>query len=226
MQAVGESYYVLKDGQRQGPFSARELIERLHAGDFTPDDVCLRRGDSATMRLRDAITWLEPLPVYPLSVERAAPAPLGPVLADDAVEILYRGHPSALNYITSILISLGWLVAGIGMIFANPAVLFWAMGFGLLTLLRIGYARITNVFIVSRDRAELIQGLIAKSSKEVRIRDIRAINVIKRFPAGWLDVGNLEISSSASGEVEVLFKGVRAPHRIKKLIRQFQDQAG
>jgi len=223
MHAVGESYYVLKDGQRLGPFSPRELIERLHAGDFTYDDVCLRRGDTATMRLRDAITWLEAPPAYPLAIEHAALAELARV--DDAVEFLYRGHPSALNYITSILISLGWLVMGIAMIFANPAVIFWALGFGLLTLLRIGYSRITNVYIVSPDRAELIQGLIAKSSKEVRIRDIRAINVIKRFPAGWLDVGNLEISSSASGEVEVLFKGVRAPHRIKKLIRQFQDQA-
>ncbi|MEM1442702.1 MAG: hypothetical protein AAGF67_10190, partial [Verrucomicrobiota bacterium] len=57
---VRERIYVLKDDESLGPFWIDELLEKLEAGEFRYDDVCLREGAGETERLRQILDWEEP----------------------------------------------------------------------------------------------------------------------------------------------------------------------
>ena len=78
-------------------------------------------------------------------------------------------------------------------------------------------------YLISRKRVEIIYGLLIKSSHEVRISDIRTINVKANGLKGLMGVGNVEFASAGSGGMEVEFRGVRRPHQIKELVRAIQD---
>jgi len=49
---------------------------------------------------------------------------------------------------------------------------------------------------VSNKRVKVEYGLFVKSSREVRISDIRSVNVVKKGVAGLFGIGTLEFSSS------------------------------
>ncbi len=71
---------------------------------------------------------------------------------------------------------------------------------------------------------EVQRGLISKSSQEIRIPDIRAINVRKSGFAGLLGVGDLIFSSSTGGEEDVVFQRTASAHRLKHRVRHVQDR--
>ena len=173
----------------------------------------------------------EPFP-RPAPPNRWVPAPLpepAPVAAGPAplpVRLIYAGHPSLLMYWRSVAGSLGlmagawyagrwenggwWLAAG------------WLSG-GLwlaLTLLR----RSSVEYRVTTRRVEVQRGLVSKSSQEIRIPDIRAINVRKTGFSGLLGVGDLSFSSASGGEEDVNFPQAPGAHRIKNRVRRLQDR--
>ena len=87
-------------------------------------------------------------------------------------------------------------------------------------------ARQHRDYFVSGERVEMEWGVIGRSSREVRIADIRSIEVHRSGFKGLLGVGTVDFSSSGSEGVEVQFVDVRRPHRIKELVRQLQRRAG
>ena len=50
--------------------------------------------------------------------------------------------------------------------------------------------------MVTPKRVELVWGLLTKSSNEVRIEDIRTINVRRKGFSGLLGIGTIEFSST------------------------------
>jgi len=83
-------------------------------------------------------------------------------------------------------------------------------------------ARQHRDYYVSGERVEAEWGIIGRSSEEVRIVDIRSMDVHEKGLLGFLGIGSLDVSSAGSEGVEVQFRHVRKPHRIKELIRQLQ----
>ncbi len=162
--------------------------------------------------------WV-PAPVPKAGPVSEAPAPLPP-------RTLYAGHPSFWHYWRSLGISLTlmvggwyagrweygawWLAAG------------WVSGtlWLALTLLR----RSAVEYRVTTRRVEVQRGLISKSSQEIRIPDIRAINVRKSGFAGVLGVGDLSFSSATGGEEDVVFRQTPGAHRLKNRVRLLQDR--
>ena len=71
-------------------------------------------------------------------------------------------------------------------------------------------------------RQELIWGIIAKSSNEVLIEDIRIINVRQKGLSGLLGIGTIEFSC-AGDSIDVMFSDVWKAQRIKTLVRELQD---
>ena len=64
--------------------------------------------------------------------------------------------------------------------------------------------------------------MIGRSTKEVRIADIRAIDVEQ---GGWnavVGIGNVKFDSAAGPNVEVEFTHVRRPHGLKQAVRELQ----
>lgn len=137
--------------------------------------------------------------------------------------ILFHGHPTYLRY-TGLLV-LAALGVAFGLWMGPNSLWYFIGGFGLAVLILIGIVidRSTRVYIVTPKRVEVIWGLFAKSSNEVRIEDIRTINIRKEGFAGWLGVGTVEFSSTGDG-IDVAFSELWAARSIKVLVRELQDE--
>ena len=153
----------------------------------------------------------------------------GPVV--DLDETIIRMHPSIFGYPKTLLLTVACgLLAGMSLILSGVVgttepfrMLTWGaaivgvLSFGLLLL-----SRTFDNYFVTRARVEVVRGIIAKSSNEVRVSDVRRIDVDKRGLLGLLNVGDVKLSSAGTGGFDVVFRDVRGAHRIKKIIRRVQ----
>lgn len=137
--------------------------------------------------------------------------------------VLYAGHPSALSFpktLTFIALAIG---AGIYARTHHPAWLLAGLVAALFGVSWILLQRAMQLYLITPRRVEIVTGLVAKNSNEVRIDDIRTINVLTPGLRGWLGVGTVEFASAGGSAVEVSFANVQAAHRIKGLVRRLQD---
>ncbi len=136
--------------------------------------------------------------------------------------ILRHAHPSWLGYTKALFLVLLLLIAA-GLLFAiqlEYAVI--ALLCASSTLIAIGIARYSHDYIVTRERVELIWGIIGRSSKEARICDIRSIDVYESGLKGLLGLGTIDFSTAANAGIEVQFKDMRRTHHVKDLVRKLQ----
>ncbi len=77
-------------------------------------------------------------------------------------------------------------------------------------------------FRLDADNVESQEGLIARKVRSIRLRDLRNINVNQTLAQRLLGIGNVEFSSSAGSDVEVVFFGVSRPMRVKALAQRLQ----
>ncbi len=244
---LGDEVYVLKEGRRLGPFTVEDLLDGLESGDFSEDDVCLRAGAGDCERLRDLLDWdegdgaddeagqddeedeeLEEAEEEeweePPPPRRETPRPAGSGAAGGADRILYVGHPSVLTYPFAILALVGGVTGGIWLYRIDP--IFTLAGLGLATagLARLSFVRFTHDYRIRLRRIEVVTGFLARSSREVRITDVRSINVTCRGLAGMFGIGTVDFLTSGD-EPEVSFERIWAARRIKALVRRLQDSA-
>jgi uncharacterized membrane protein YdbT with pleckstrin-like domain len=98
-------------------------------------------------------------------------------------------------------------------------------GFAIAFIASLAYLtlmRYTCEYFVTPKRVELEKGLIAKSSNEVRIADIRAINVTCVGLSGIMGIGSVDFFTTGD-DPEVTFRDVWAAKKVKILVRQLQD---
>ena len=145
---------------------------------------------------------------------------------EDGREICYEGRRTWLNF---------WKSLSLAAIGFGAAFVYWTLNgdllvlFGGLVLAAAIYGYVCMVrsmafYLVTPRRVEIIYGLITKSSNEVRVKDIRTINVRKRGFKGLLGVGDVEFSSSGGDGSEVVFRDVWAAQSVKALVRELQDE--
>ena len=143
---------------------------------------------------------------------------------DDEEILIYLGHPSWLAYPRALLVSAVCIAT---------AYYFRQRGVGIewitllgsvagLILVFIGLERTTTTYSVTSRRVELEFGIIGRNTKEVRICDIRAIDVVQKTYAALIGIGTVKFDSSAGEGPEVFFQNVRRPHQIKQLVRELQ----
>ena len=143
---------------------------------------------------------------------------------DDPNTRLYAGHPALLSFPKSLLLAALAIGQGIVLWDSNGWFLFGGL---LVALTASGYIlveRSMREYIITPKRVEIIHGFLAKNSHEVRIDDIRAINVKKPGLLGLLGVGDVEFASAGSDTVEVVFSRAARPEEIKGLVRRLQDR--
>lgn len=230
----GDEVYVLKGGRRLGPFTVDDLLDGLESGDFCEDDVCWRKGANDCERLRDLLDWEDDVGEEPDGLadeeeeeweeppaRRMEPSAPAKAAAD---RLLYAGHPSALTYPFSTMALVGGVTAGIWLYRIDP--ILTLAGFGLATagLARLSLVRFTHDYRVRARRIEVVTGFLARSSREVRIADVRSINVTCRGLAGIFGIGTVDFLTSGD-EPEVSFERIWAARRIKALVRRLQDSA-
>lgn len=140
--------------------------------------------------------------------------------------LCYHGHPSWLSFVRPMLLSLVLVGGAIACLPLGAKYFIIGIALASLVFCCLIIARQHRDYFVSGERVEVEWGIIGRSSKEVRIVDIRSMDVHEKGLLGLLGVGTLDFSSSGTDGVEVQFRNVRRPHRIKELVRQLQRRAG
>lgn len=101
------------------------------------------------------------------------------------------------------------------------------LGIGLLLLpiwwFGIYMERAKRKYIVTNKRVKVEFGLFSKSSNEIRIRDIRNVNVVKKGIGGLFGIGSLEFSSSGGSGIEVAFTAISNAEEVKKMVYLMQE---
>ncbi|WP_395746254.1 PH domain-containing protein [Prosthecobacter sp.] len=143
-------------------------------------------------------------------------------LSPSGETILHHAHPSWLGYTKALILCLLLTIAGALLFLIQFEYAIIALLCASSTLIAVGIARYSRDYIVTRERVELIWGIIGRSSKEARICDIRSIDVYESGLKGMLGLGTIDFSTAANAGIEVQFKDLRRAHVVKDLVRKLQ----
>ena len=103
----------------------------------------------------------------------------------------------------------------------------WAYGLGIVPLVAVfgfvAFVRFKRFYRITNRRISMEVGLIVKDSNEIRIQDIRSINVSKSGIGGWLGIGTVEFSSAASDDAEVVFFKIAGADQVRDIVRKLQS---
>ncbi len=211
--------YVRRNDEKLGPFEDAQLLSSLQSGTFSYDDLALRDAWSDWKPLR---TLFSP----PVS---ATVPPTGSQKTISTVEEqIWSGRPSNWNYFFGWLLTLLLLGAGAFCLFiyltagGTPALLAPIVA-GALMLLWIQIRRRRRLYRVTNRKVEIQTGLVVKSSNEIRVKDIRSINVTKHGIAGFIGIGSVEFSSAATDRAEVIFVNIPGADRVRNLVTDLQE---
>lgn len=138
--------------------------------------------------------------------------------------LLYAGHPSVLTYPVSLAALVGGVTGGIWLYGVDPKLTLAGLGIAAAGLVRLSLVRYCHDYHIHTRRIESVVGLLARSSREVRIEDIRAINVTCRGLPGIFGIGSIDFHTSGDTP-EITFHRVWAAQKIKSLVRRLQDAA-
>lgn len=139
-------------------------------------------------------------------------------------ELLYQGHPSWLAYpraLLAVLVFSGAAWLGHYYHAGLPWVIVLA-SLGVLPVLVVALQRATTTYFITTRRVEIEYGIIGRNTKEVRIPDIRAIDVVQEGFGAIVGIGHVKFDSAAGPAAEVEFKNVRRPHDLKQAVRELQ----
>jgi membrane protein YdbS with pleckstrin-like domain len=122
---------------------------------------------------------------------------------------IWEGHPSGLYY-------LGHWIFGI--------LLLPVFGLGLLFIIYAILDQRTRVFTHTTRKVIAKVGIISRKTHEVAIRDIRSINMNQSILERIFGLGSVQIGSAGTGGVEVDFKGITKPAKVRDAIRKTKDE--
>lgn len=112
--------------------------------------------------------------------------------------------------------------------FPDSADLLWGVRAALLVLavilvLWIQLDRTRRKYAVTDRRVSAEFGIINKTSNEVRIQDVRSINLRKTGITGLLGIGTVEFSSAATDDADVIFWNTPEAEKVRDLVRSLQS---
>jgi hypothetical protein len=232
---MSDGYYILKsDGSRDGPWAEEELLDLLENGQVKPDENCLHAASGRICPAGEMFHVISPEPPGPPQTApvawEPAPFPAGseagaPTAEKPRVRLHYRGSPSVLTYGGRLLLAAA-LIAG-GCLFRREVPSMLAIGLiaGSAVLLAAVLRRMSTQYSVTSARVESVRGLLSRSSRELRIADIRAINVTCSGLMGLLGIGSVTFSSEGGSRDDVIFDRVWNANGLKNLVRRLQDSA-
>jgi uncharacterized membrane protein YdbT with pleckstrin-like domain len=101
--------------------------------------------------------------------------------------------------------------------------LFWFLPF--MTLM-VTIVRIYDVrYAVDSRGIEAKTGILSMHQRITRVRyeDIRSIELEQTLLGRMLDIGDVEISTAATGAVEIVFQGIAAPEEVQDMLQRERD---
>ena len=230
---MSNEYYILHpDGTRTGPCAEEEILDLLESGTLHPDDQCLHEESGRISAAGAMFQVINPAPEPELPPEpvpwQPAPFPDGDerkvsVSDKPRARLLYRGSPCVLTYWRSVLLAAAVVFAGYALRDKSPGIVPAGLIIGPLILLRAVMHRLSTLYLITNSRVEVIEGLLSRSSRELRVADIRAINVTRTGLTGLCGIGSIAFSSAAGAQDDVVFHRVFGATGLKNLVRRLQD---
>ena len=90
---------------------------------------------------------------------------------------------------------------------------------GIFILLWVGFSRNATLYEVTNRRISVRAGVFTRSSRELRIADIRSI----ADRANLFGIGDIEFSTAARADAEVVFWGITGVSTVRDLVKQLQN---
>ena len=211
--------YVRRNGEKLGPFEDAQLLSSLQQGTFSYDDLALRDGWTDWKPLR---TLFAPPGTAPQVTRSATES------ASTAEQQVWSGRPSHWNFFFSWLLAFVFVGVGAFCLWiyfnggTNPLLLI-PDGIAVLILLYIYISRARQRYLITNRKVEVQTGLVIKSTNEIRVKDIRSINVTKHGLAGFIGIGSVEFSSAATDRAEVIFVNIAHADRVRDLVTNLQE---
>ena len=145
--------------------------------------------------------------------------------------ILWSGHQSQWYFLGHWMVGL-LIVAGLaaGVYFYRYNLnqwMPWAYGVPILALLIVmaivAVARRQRTYRVTNTPCHFNSGHdVVTDTRELRIQDIRSMNVSKGGITGLLGVGKLEFSSAATDDADIIFYQIGGADKVRDLVRSLQ----
>ena len=145
--------------------------------------------------------------------------------------VQWKGSISQWHYAGRWLLVIVLLTA-VGASFFAPAVssfeYIWpARGvLALVALFLVGWIamdRRQRQYTITNHRVIVEFGLISKQSNEIRVQDIRSINLTMTGLKALFGIGRVEFSSAASDDAEVIFWNTGDAKKVRDLVRSLQS---
>lgn len=148
-----------------------------------------------------------------------------------AEQTLWTGTVSYLHYTGKWLVVVVLAIAIGGSFWVNLpdyALILWAFraALAVLALIVIGWIQLDRRrrrYAVTNRRVSAEFGIISRTSNEVRIQDIRSINLRQSGLLGLLGIGRVEFSSAAADDAEVIFWNIPGAQKVRDLVRSLQS---
>jgi uncharacterized membrane protein YdbT with pleckstrin-like domain len=145
--------------------------------------------------------------------------------------VLWSGHQSHWYFLGHWIVGLLIVAAlAIGIYFYRPELnqwMPWIDGVPVLAFLVVmavvAFERRLRTYRVTNRRVIADFGRVVKDTNELRIQDIRSMNVSKGGITGLLGVGKLEFSSAATDDADVIFYQIGGVNKVRDLVRGLQN---
>jgi uncharacterized membrane protein YdbT with pleckstrin-like domain len=153
--------------------------------------------------------------------------------ATDHEQTLWSGSVSQWHYAGKwffVVLLIGLLAATFFVQLISDPTVVWIIR-GVLfagALILVGWIRLDRSgrkYVVTNRRVTVEFGIISKQSNELRIQDIRSINLTTTGLSGLVGIGRLEFSSAASDDADVIFWNTPSAEKIRDLVRSLQTPA-
>ncbi len=153
-----------------------------------------------------------------------------PAPAHNNEQVLWTGGVSNLHYAGKWVLIL-FLLAAVGasfwLVLPTLGPILWPVRavFLVLAFLVFGWIQLDRRrrrYTVTNKRVAVDFGIVNRVSNEVRISDIRSINLQKTGVSGLLGIGRVEFSSSATDDADVIFWNTPEAEKVRDLVRSLQ----
>ena len=153
-----------------------------------------------------------------------------PAAAHSTEQVLWTGTVSDLHYTGKwvlIFILLAAIAASFWLVLPNFDLILWGVraAFLVIALLLVCWIQLDKWrrrYTVTNKRVSVDFGIINRVSNEVRISDIRSINLEKSGFTGLLGIGRVEFASAATDDADVIFWNTPDAEKVRDLVRSLQ----
>ena len=91
-----------------------------------------------------------------------------------------------------------------------------------VTILWVHMDRSRRKYTVTNKRVIVVYGLVSKTSNEIRVQDVRSINLSKSGVSGLFGIGRIEFASAAADDAEMVFWNCPDAEKVRDQVRKLQ----